>query len=220
MYRKRISILNGLGSREDASIIFVYTYDVMNSVQYAIDQNLAPIVTSSYGSCEPETPRSDTLTFQSWAEQGNAQGITWFAASGDNGGADCGDTQNPGLSVDVPASIPEVTGVGGTEFVEGVGQYWSATNDVNSASALSYIPETTWNDSAADGTPSASGGGASVYFLKPSWQTGPGVPSDNARHVPDVAFNASADHDGYFVYTGGSLEVYGGTSVPAPPLPA
>ena len=92
----------------------------------------------------------------------------------------------------------------------------ASTNNANGASALSYIPETTWNDSAEDGTPSASGGGASVLFSKPSWQTGPGVPSDNARHVPDVSLNASADHDGYLVYTGGSLQVYGGTSVPAP----
>ncbi|HML18184.1 MAG TPA: hypothetical protein VK419_14240, partial [Bryobacteraceae bacterium] len=111
---------------------------------------------------------------------------------------------------------PEVTSVGGTEFVEGTGTYWSITNTSNGASALSYIPETTWNDSGADGEPSASGGGTSILFAKPSWQIGTGVPLDNARHVPDVALNASADHDGYMVYTGGSLQIYGGTSVPTP----
>jgi hypothetical protein len=57
-----------------------------------------------------------------------------------------------------------VTSVGGTEFVEGGGTYWSPTNNGNGASALSYIPETTWNDSVADGQPSASGGGASILF--------------------------------------------------------
>jgi uncharacterized protein (TIGR03437 family) len=90
------------------------------------------------------------------------------------------------------------------------------TNNANGASVLSYIPETTWNDSAADGTPSASGGGASILFSKPAWQTVAGVPGDNARHVPDVAGNASADHDGYLIYTGGSSQIYGGTSVPTP----
>ena len=70
--------------------------------------------------------------------------------------------------------------------------------------------------SVADDEPSSSGGGASVVFAKPSWQTGAGVPNDNARDVPDVSLSASADHDGYFVYTGGSLQVYGGTSVAAP----
>ena len=200
----------------NATIIFVYATDVMTSVQYAIDQKLAPVVSVSYGNCEQESARSDIASFQQWAQQANAQGVTWLAASGDNGAADCGDSQNPGLSVDLPGSIPEVTSVGGTEFVEGTGTYWSATNNANGASALSYIPETTWNDSVQDGEPSASGGGASILFSKPTWQTGPGVPSDNARDVPDVSLNASADHDGYLVYTGGSRQVYGGTSVPTP----
>ncbi len=200
----------------NATIIFVYSTDVMTSVQYAIDQNLAPVVSVSYGSCEQETPASEVSAFQQWAQQANAQGITWFASSGDNGGADCGDSQNPGLAVDLPGSLPQVTSVGGTEFVEGSGTYWSTTNNANGSSALSFIPETTWNDSAADGTPSASGGGASILFSKPSWQTGTGVPGDNARHVPDVSLNASADHDGYLIYTSGSAQVYGGTSVSAP----
>ncbi len=200
----------------NATIIFVYSTDALTSVQYAIDQKLAPVVSVSYGSCELETPASEVSAFQQWAQQANAQGMTWFAASGDDGGADCGDTQHPGLSVDLPGSLPEVTSVGGTELVDAGGTYWNSTNNANGASALSYIPETTWNDSVADGTPSASGGGASVLFTKPSWQTAPGVPGDNARHVPDVSLSASADHDGYLVYTGGSLQIYGGTSVTAP----
>jgi uncharacterized protein (TIGR03437 family) len=200
----------------NASIIYVYADDVMQAVQYAIDQNLAPVVSISYGLCELETSTSDALAFRSWAKQGNAQGITWFSASGDNGGADCNDSQNPGLAVDLPASVPEVTGVGGTEFQEGGGQYWSPTNDSSRASVLSYIPEMAWNDSAADGSPAATGGGASVVFTKPAWQTGSGVPGDNARHVPDVSLSGSADHDGYMVYTGGSLGVFGGTSVSTP----
>lgn len=201
-----------------ASIVFVYAEDVMTSVQYAIDQNLAHIISVSYGACEQETPQSEVQAFQSWAQQGNAQGITWFDASGDDGAADCDDSQNPGLAVDTPASVPEVTGVGGTSFVEGGGTYWNATNDANGASALSYIPESTWNTSAQDGEPASGGGGLSIYFSKPSWQVGPGVPGNNARNVPDIAGNASPDHDGYLVYTDGSTQpqVYGGTSCPTP----
>jgi uncharacterized protein (TIGR03437 family) len=73
-----------------------------------------------------------------------------------------------------------------------------------------------WNDSTADGTPSASGGGASIYFTKPSWQTGTGVPDDGARDVPDVSISASADHDGYVIYSAGNFGIAGGTSVGAP----
>ncbi len=200
----------------NAALIYVYSYDVMVAVQYVIDQNLATAVTSSYGSCELETLPSDAANLRSFAKQGNAQGITWISSAGDSGGADCDDTQNPGLSVDVPASIPEVTGMGGTEFQEGSGKYWNTANDANQASVLSYIPETVWNDSATDGEPASGGGGVSIIFSKPTWQTGPGVPSDNARHVPDLSLSASADHDGYVVYSGGSLQIYGGTSVAAP----
>jgi uncharacterized protein (TIGR03437 family) len=199
-----------------ATIVYVYAWDVMAAVQYAVDQDLAPVISVSYGFCEPEQPSSYAALLRSTALQANAEGITWFAASGDNGAADCGDTLYPGLAVDMPASIPEVTGVGGTEFQEGTGHYWRSTNDATSASALSYIPETAWNDSALDGTPAATGGGASIYFAKPFWQTGPGVPADNARHVPDVALASSADHDGYLVVTSGGDFVYGGTSVAAP----
>jgi uncharacterized protein (TIGR03437 family) len=201
---------------QNATILFVYAYDVMTAVQYAIDQNMAPVLSSSYGSCELETPSSDVTSFRSWAQQGNAQGMTWVAATGDSGAADCDDSQNPGLAVDLPGSIPEVTSVGGTEFQENSGTYWASTNNASGVSALSYIPETSWNDSAEIGSPDSTGGGASVLFAKPSWQTGTGVPSDNARHVPDLAFAASPQHDGYLVYTGGATQVFGGTSAPTP----
>ncbi len=201
---------------KNATIIYVYSGDVMSSIQYAIDADLAPVVSSSYGLCEVENGRADAQAAQRSAQEGNAKGITWVNASGDDGAADCGDRRNPGLGVDSPADIPEVTGVGGTEFAEGAGTYWnSANNPVTGASVLSYIPETSWNDSLEDGEPSSSGGGVSIFFAKPPWQAGPGVPADGQRDVPDVSLNASADHDGYLVQTGGSTQVYGGTSVSA-----
>jgi uncharacterized protein (TIGR03437 family) len=158
-------------------------------------------------------------TMRTYAQQANAQGVTWIAASGDNGANDCYgiSSRGPtGLSVDAPASIPEVTGIGGTTLTEGSGAYWNSANNNNHASAISYIPQTAWNDTAIDGSPSASGGGASINFAKPSWQVGSGVPADGARDVPDISLPASADHDAYLVYTSGSLEAYGGTSVGAP----
>ena len=200
----------------NATIIFVYSTDVFTSVQYAIDEELAPVVSVSYGGCELESPGSEVSALQQWAQQANAQGMTWFAASGDDGAADCDDSQNPGLAVDLPGSLPEVTSTGGSEFAEGTGAYWSSTNSATGGSALSYIPETTWNDSAEDGEPSASGGGKSVLFSKPSWQTGTGVPNDGARDVPDISLNSSDDHDPYVVYTSGSIAAYGGTSFAAP----
>ena len=202
----------------NASIIYVYSNDVMDAAQYVIDQNLAPVLSISYGLCEAETASSDALIMQGWARQANSQGITWLAASGDSGGSDCytGKALSAtALSVDLPAGIPEVTGVGGTAFVEQSGSYWNPSNGSSGASVLSYIPETSWNDGTLS-SPGASGGGASVYFSKPSWQTGLGVPADGARDVPDVSLSASPAHDGFLYYSAGSLGVVGGTSIGAP----
>lgn len=189
----------------NATINFVYSTDVTTSAQYAIDQNLAPVLSMSYGDCEAAYSASEASSMQSMAQQANAEGITWFAAAGDNGATDCYGDRFPGAdniaSVDLPASLPGVTGIGGTQFTEGTGNYWSATNTASNASALSYIPETAWNDTSIAGTPDATGGGASVYFTKPSWQTGEGVPNDNARDVPDVAISASDEHDYYLIFS-------------------
>jgi subtilase family serine protease len=203
----------------NASILYVYSRDVMDAAQYAIDQNLAPVMSMSYGQCETLTSSSDAATLESWGQQANAQGMTWIAASGDSGAADCydGTSRSPsGLSVDLPAALPEVTGIGGTQLAEATGSFWNTSNDANHASALSYIPETAWNDSAVEGSPSASGGGASTFFSKPSWQTGYGVPADGARDVPDISFPASPSHDGYLFFTSGKMQVVGGTSAGAP----
>jgi uncharacterized protein (TIGR03437 family) len=212
-----------------ATLIYVYSNDVMDAVQYAIDQNLAPVLSLSYGLCEPLTLTSDLHTMQSWARQANAEGMTWVNATGDSGGADClagSSTSGAGLAVDSPGDIPEVTGIGGTTLSEGSGQYWNDTNNANGGSAISYIPETVWNDSSP-GNPAAGGGGASTVFTNPPWQTGLGVPNNGARNVPDIALAASPNNDGYMVYTSdcspgsrscpaGTLAVFGGTSAGTP----
>jgi len=205
----------------NATIIYVYSQDVFASAQYAIDQNLAPVVSMSYGGCEAANQPGLRVV----AQQANAQGITWVASSGDWGAATCDITSptpqaSKGLTGSFPATIPEITAIGGTTFNEGSGTYWVATNDANDGSALSYIPEVAWNDSAERHSPAASGGAASVFFSKPVWQTGPGVPNDNARDIPDVALAASPDHDGFEVATEGTFAIIGGTSVGTPSFAA
>ncbi len=207
------------GVARNATIYYVYSNDVVTSAQYAINQNLAPVLSMSYGLCEAFTSSGDARFEQSLARQGNAQGITWVNASGDSGAADCVNGSSGGgygLQVDVPAAIPEVTGVGGTTFNEGSGNYWATTNSSTLSSALSYIPETAWNDSARAGSPTASGGGASTFWAKPYWQDVPGVPANGARNVPDISLSASVYHDAYMFYSGGSLGYVGGTSVGTP----
>ena len=206
----------------NANIIFYYSTDVWQSAMYAVDDNQASVLSMSYGGCEA-ADLFDLPNFRAVVQRANAQGMTWFAASGDQGAADCEDqtatiAQN-GLAVDVPAAIPEVTAMGGTEFNESGGSYWNSTESSTHASAAGYIPEVAWNDTVA-GTLgfAATGGGTSIYFPQPAWQTGPGVPTDGFRHVPDLALSSSADHDGYWFYSTGSRGFVGGTSVAAPTM--
>ncbi len=208
-----------------ATIVYVYSTNVLDSVQYAVAQNLAPVISYSYGECETY---AYGIQHQLIAQQANAQGITWIAGSGDTGAASCESANATsavnGPSVSLPASVPEVTGVGGTRFQEGSGTYWNASNSATLGSVLSYIPEIAWNDTPSGGAIEASGGGASVVFSKPSWQAGTGVPADGARDVPDVAMPASPNHDGAIFCTSGSCAkgiggvttVVGGTSLSAP----
>lgn len=217
------------GIARNATIVFVTSTDVDTSITYAIDNDVAPIISISYGACERDLGAAEVRTESSQYAQASAQGITVLVASGDQGAASCdrGYVAFRGLSVDVPASFPNVTGIGGTTFTEGSGTYWSKTNNDYGGSALSYIPETAWNDSSWFGGLASSGGGASLYNSKPSWQTGKGVPADGSRDVPDLAFSASAEHDGYLICTEGSCAsgsrnrssrnyIIGGTSAGAP----
>jgi|GEM_PF-280329 len=206
----------------DATVLYVYSPNVWNAVQYAVNQNLAPVIGVTYSQCEPKGAVFLASWLRSIAQQGNAQGITLVGASGDRGAADCDDgvgLASQGLAVGLPASIPEVTGVGGTAFSQEPGRYWSSVNASDFSSALSYIPEVAWNDTSAfidagQGL-AASGGGASILFPKPSWQVGPGVPNDSARDVPDVSLAASQNAP-YAVFAYGDTEYMLGTSASAP----
>lgn len=201
-----------------ASILFVNGPDVLfNSVTQAIDQNLAPIITLSYGACESAWGVTDLNSFNQLFKQANAQGQTILAASGDVGATDCdaGTSASEGLAVDFPASSPYVTGLGGTMFNDGTAtgatNYWSAGNGTTSGSALSYIPETVWNEDSAGSSFSAGGGGVSAFFTRPAWQveTGPPgmtttVPADGSRDVPDLALDAASAHDQFLYCAQGS----------------
>jgi uncharacterized protein (TIGR03437 family) len=205
-----------------ASITYVYAPNAYAAVEYAIDQNIAPVISFSFGGCEKNAASLMSLvqSTRAMAQQANAQGITWVASSGDTGVAGCENQRTDytgvsGISTLHPASFPEVTGVGGTMFVEGGGAYWAPGYTRAIPTALSYIPETVWNETPG-GMLATSGGGASIFFAKPSWQVGPGVPNVNARLVPDISFAAAWFHDPYIVIADGDNWDWGGTSAATP----
>ncbi len=202
-----------------ATLIYVYSANADDAAFFAIDQHLAPIISESFGVCEAQAQVSAPSQFEAAAKKANALGITWIASSGDSGAAGCDPdaaVAANGLAVSLPASIPEITAVGGTEFNEAGGNHWNSANGTNGGSALGYIAEMAWNDTFLNGSLAATGGGVSSFYQKPSWQIGPGVPVDGQRDVPDIALAAANDHDPYnIIALGQSLQV-GGTSASAP----
>lgn len=131
-------------------------------------------------------------------------GVTVCVAAGDDGSDDqVGDGH---AHVDFPSSSPYVLAVGGTTLRK---------------SKSGQLSEVTWKD--GDGlrqdNGGSTGGGVSVHFPRPDWQTvtiqsvNPG--SIDGRVIPDVAADASAN-TGYWMVVDGQGGASGGTSASAP----
>jgi len=128
--------------------------------------------------------------------------VTVVAASGDTGAAsDAHFGAAPVKEVSLPASDPLVLGVGGTELT------------ANQTTGL-YIGETVWNTGS-----SASGGGFSHLFSRPTYQNGT-QGTEDARGVPDVAGDAASVGGMALVLSNGGqnyvIVATGGTSAAAP----
>ena len=201
-----------------ANILFVYVgsnfnYDVSDAILYAVDEDIAPIISISYGYCETQIAPSFKNAIEAIGAQATTQGQTVIASSGDSGSTGCSlftsltNAQQQALAVSYPASSAYVTAAGGTEITNAnnvTGNppgYWTAASggiDVLN-SALQWIPEVAWNDDAlGGGSLSSSGGGASVLISRPAWQAGvPGIPAGTQRLVPDISLYSSPNNPGY-----------------------
>ncbi|MBM9502968.1 S53 family peptidase [Actinacidiphila acididurans] len=161
----------------------------VDTYQAIVDSGI-PVTSISWGLAETQRTSSNITAVDTVFKQGAAQGLGFFAASGDSGSDDAG---TGGTSVDYPASDPYVTGVGGTKLTVTSSNAWSS--------------ETAW---------SGGGGGKSSVFAIPSWQT-PVQKSQGGgkRQVPDVSALA-APTPGVSIYSQGSWGQVGGTSAAAP----
>ena len=107
------------------------------SALYIIDNNLAGVMSESYGACEPALGTVGNAFYNAMWEQAAAQGITVLVSTGDNGSAGCDDPNSVdfasnGLAVSGFASTPFNVAVGGTDFSYTVASpssvYWNTTN--------------------------------------------------------------------------------------------
>ena len=168
-------------------------------IQYAIDHHLGNIISNSWGASEATLKdQAGQQEIQKWdallQKATTQEGITFFAASGDNGATDFTDLQSKHLSptptIGFAADSPWVTGVGGTSLQQG--------------------GEIAWSDSE---------GGFSAFYPTPLYQqTLPASAQSlfqNRRGVPDVS--ADADPTTAMAnYVDGSWTQIGGTSASAP----
>src|SRR6266404_4258944 len=209
---------------------------VDGSALYIVDNNIAPILSESYGACESALGSGGNAFYNSLWQQAAAEGITVVVSAGDNGAAGCDDPNSAatsGVAVSGLASTPFNVAMGGTDFDDATTQttFWNAANTSTTppvlASAKGYIPEITWNDScAASGisgcagvsstaatinSVAGSGGPSSVYTgsLKPSWQAGLG---DTARDLPDVSlFSSDGQNKSFYIVCGSDQDIAGDT---------
>ena len=202
------------------------TDGVTLSAQYTVNNNVAPVMSTSFGLCEQSLGATGNTFWNNLWAQAAAEGITVFVSTGDTGAAGCDANDAPVGTIQAVngiASTPNNIAVGGTEFNEGAGIFWAAGNNPDLSSALGPIPEIVWNESA--NVPGgvgirSTGGGVSTIYAKPAFQIGPGVPADGFRDIPDVSLTA-ASHDAYLIVQGHTnnttgLENVFGTSAASP----
>ncbi|MHB8220873.1 MAG: Ig-like domain-containing protein, partial [Acidimicrobiales bacterium] len=175
----------------------------------------ADVISTSWGECELYATSGVELGESEIFTEAAAQGQSVFAAAGDQGSDDCYTSTHTTtrLAVDDPASQPYVAGVGGTSLT-------------TPGSPPTTAPtESVWNQGS-----NAGGGGVSVRWAKPAWQSVKGstppthgtcsmVPgtsktTTSCRQVPDVSASADPNH-GDVIYHGSWFPI-GGTSAAAP----
>jgi kumamolisin len=123
-----------------------------------------------------------------------AAGVNVFVSSGDAGSNPDGTGHGAGgsLQAEYASSDSSVVGVGGTTLRLAVNG--------------TVADESGWV---------GSGGGKSIFFQRPAWQTGPGVFPGTERLVPDVSLAADPNEGAFIVFQGRVMQI-GGTSWSAP----
>jgi len=186
-----------------------------------------PIMSLSFGTCEAFLGPPENAFLNSLWQQADSEGVSVFVSAGDGAAAGCDkfdllpNWAISGIAASGFASTPYNVATGGTDFLAtllpNTSAYWGTSNSATGQSAMSYIPEMTWNDSCAsnvlyglfgfssgvafcndpangeDFLDIIGGSGApSIIYSKPSWQKGTvGMPTDSKRDLPDVSLFAS-----------------------------
>jgi subtilase family serine protease len=168
---------------------------IVAAEKYVISHHLGGVISQSFSATEQTFPsRRSVDSLRGAYIDAARRGVTVLAASGDSGAAD--ETFNQVTYylhrvTSWPDSDPLVTGVGGVRL-----QLNAAGGNVK--------PPTAWNDSYnaaanefVDGdtgpNPLAGGGGKSIFFARPSYQSGVRDVVGDDRGVPDISMSAACN---------------------------
>jgi subtilase family serine protease len=190
------------------------------AVQFAIENNLGPAVSNSYGSPENELDAGTIAATEAVLAEGAAAGVSVNYSSGDDG--DFSIDFGPGITtVSYPSGSVFATSVGGTSlfvnpdntlnFQTGWG---NNLQELDPASSTFPFPDA--NPAEGLGFLFGAGGGASAIFPKPHFQRS--QPGD-FRQQPDISYLADPQTGVEIVQTvRGQLvgEIIGGTSLACP----
>jgi kumamolisin len=202
-----------VGSIAPRANIFVYfteftTQGWVDALHAAItDNHQISVISISYGNPEDDPQgawnQMGVKVVDQALQAAVAKGITICVAAGDDGSS---DDESTGAHVDFPASSPWVLAVGGTKLI---------------GRSDKVAQETVWNEVRFN--EGAGGGGVSVVFSRPDYQSSANVPPAAdpphriGRGVPDVAAVADPVTGVVIIHVDGQhLEPIGGTSASAP----
>lgn len=158
--------------------------DIVRAEKVVVARKLGTVISQSFGATEETFASLKQLSPLRAAYLAAAKAnVTVLGGSGDLGATDFeadATTIYPYRVTSWPASDPLVTAVGGTKL---------DLNDQGSPLA----PAVAWNDTYEHSppTPQATGGGRSILFARPSYQSSVASVTGAHRGVPDVAMSAA-----------------------------
>ena len=234
-FEASLDVQQVLGGAPGAKVTLVSIPDLSNQsildgYTYIVDNNTFDIVNSSFGGCEleyfPAYNQGEDFRYVLQAlhevfQQGNAQGITFVASSGDQGGPACpspdygfaGATNNvfgPGISS--PSDDPDVTAVGGGNLITTADGTLNSTYVRESAYGDPLLPYDIFNvGQLVSGGYWGAGGGISSYFKKPLYQLLANTGTFAWRTNPDVGMMVGGE--GFSSLNGSAPGFCNGTAI-------
>ncbi len=193
--------------------------DLDEAINWAVIHHLGNTISNSWSTVEGLGNPAQFDSVNRILEQAVAEGVDVNFSSGDFGD----EVVRVGFkTVDFPASSPFATGVGGTSLAlnpdETIAFQTGWGNNLTRIANRVSEGSTPVNPPLHLGFNGGAGGGASLTFARPSFQSGLNVPG-TTRLVPDVALLADPFTGAEFIQTiNGQLtvSVIGGTSLACP----